>query len=42
MVLKKYAEALCNSDNKAQFKQINNELRKNIKYKKYVDDLDQN
>ncbi len=36
---KKYAEVLCNSDNKAQFKQINNDLEK-YKYKKYVDDLD--
>jgi len=36
---KKYAELLCNNDNKAQFKQINNDLEK-YKYKKHVDDLE--
>lgn len=36
---KKYAERLCNDDNKTQFEQINHALE-HYKYKKQVDSLD--
>lgn len=37
---KKYAEMLCNDENKAQFEQINSDLEQ-YKYKKHVGDLEE-